>query len=164
MLTPFDYAVLAIIGLSVLVGIMRGAVREILALASWILAFMAARFYALPIAGMLPATLGGEGPRLLVAFIGVFLAAWLVMGVISVALSGFVKLIGLRSLDRSVGLLFGFGRGIFVVMLLVLIAGMTTLPREPFWRDAMLSPPLEAAATSVKSWLPSELAGRIRYE
>jgi membrane protein required for colicin V production len=162
--TLFDYAVLGIIGLSVLVGIMRGAVREILALASWVVAFMVARFYALPLAAMLPASLGGEGPRLLVAFIGVFLAAWLVMGLVSVALSGFVKLIGLRSLDRSVGVLFGLGRGIVVIMLLVLVAGMTTLPREPFWRNAVLSPPFEAAAISLKQWLPYELAGRIRYD
>jgi membrane protein required for colicin V production len=164
MLTLFDYAVFAIIGLSVLVGVMRGAVRELLALASWMTAFLVVKFYAVPLAGHLPAALGAAPLRLLAAFILLFLATLLIMGLISLAVAGLFKLVGLGFLDRGMGVLFGLGRGVFIVMLLVLAGGLTALPREPFWRNAMLSPPLEAFALYLKFWLPSDFARHIRYE
>ena len=52
-MTIFDYAVLVIVGLSVLLSMMRGFVREILALASWVIAFFVAKAYVLELAPLL---------------------------------------------------------------------------------------------------------------
>ena len=60
--------------------------------------------------------------------------------------------------------MFGLARGVLVVMVLVLLAGLTSLPRQPVWRDAVLSDPLEAFAGTIKAWLPAELAQRITYD
>jgi membrane protein required for colicin V production len=46
----------------------------------------------------------------------------------------------------------------------VLLGGMTSAPREPYWRDALLSAPLEAAALWVKPWLPRDMARRVSFE
>jgi membrane protein required for colicin V production len=53
-MTVVDYAVLAIVALSVLISVWRGAAREILALGAWVLAFLAAQAYAAPVAAYLP--------------------------------------------------------------------------------------------------------------
>jgi membrane protein required for colicin V production len=66
--------------------------------------------------------------------------------------------------DRVLGAVFGMLRGMLVVLILVLLGGLTALPRQPVWRDAMLSPPLEAAALTAKLYLPSELSKRIGYD
>ena len=62
-----------------------------------------------------------------------------------------------------VGAAFGLARGMLVVMILVLLAGLTTLPRQAVWRNAVLSDPLEGLAGTIKAWLPAELAQRITY-
>jgi membrane protein required for colicin V production len=164
MLTVFDYTVLAIVGFSVLLGFARGAVRELLALISWVIAFMVARLYAVPVSQMLPAPVGGETPRLFIAFICVFLVTLFVMGLLSLIISGLLKLVKLGFLDRGAGVVFGAGRGLAIVTVLVLASGLTALPREPFWREAVLSGPLEAFALYLKGWLPAEFARHIRYE
>lgn len=162
-MTAFDYAVLLIIGFSVLVSVMRGAVREILALASWIAAFWAASIYTPWLAGELPEAVPGEALPLLAAFVILFLGMLLLMSLLTIALSELVKKIGLSTLDRGMGAVFGLARGGVIVIVLVLLAGLTGLPRQSFWRDAMFSAPLEAATLKVTAWLPEGLARRISY-
>ena len=60
--------------------------------------------------------------------------------------------------------MFGLARGLLIVMVLVLLAGLTALPRQPAWRDAMLSPPLEALAGALKPWLPQIVSSNISYD
>ena len=163
-MTLFDYAVLLIVGLSVVLSVWRGAVREILSLAAWVAAFWAAGRYAHSAAAMLPQAVAGESLRLLVAFAGVFILVWLLLGAVAWVASTLVKSAGLGLADRMVGAVFGLARGVLIVMALVLAAGLTVLPKNPMWRHAVLSPPLEAFAVYLKIWLPKELAGRISYE
>jgi membrane protein required for colicin V production len=49
-------------------------------------------------------------------------------------------------------------------LIVVGAAGLTTLPREPFWREATLSGPLETAVVALKPYLPAPLAARVRYD
>ena len=51
----------------------------------------------------------------------------------------------------------------WIVLLLVALAGMTMVPKETWWGDAMLSAPLETAVLAVKPWMPQEVAKRIRF-
>jgi membrane protein required for colicin V production len=62
------------------------------------------------------------------------------------------------------GLAFGLVRGLLIVLVAVLLAGLTRLPEDRGWRDAMLSQPLEVLALLVRSYLPADLARRIRYD
>ena len=70
---------------------------------------------------------------------------------------------GLGWADRTLGAVFGAGRGVLVALILVLIGGLTPLPKEVWWREATLAPPLETAVIAAKPWLPAEVAKRIRY-
>jgi membrane protein required for colicin V production len=163
-MTLLDYAVLAVVGLSVVLSVWRGAVREVLALAAWILAFFAAQAYAGTVAAYLPASLDNEALRLLTGFLCVFLLVLVLMSLVAIAISTLLRSAGLGPVDRALGAIFGLARGILVVLILVLLSGLTALPRTPAWRDAMLSAPLEAAAVSVKAFLPYELARRISFD
>lgn len=162
-LTTFDYVVLAILLVSILVSLARGAVREVLALAGWIVAFMVASSFTAALAPMLPSVIGGEYFRSLLAFAALFLATLLAMGLIAMLISVLVRSVGLGFADRVLGSLFGFARGLLVVLMIVLAAGFTALPQEAFWRKAVLSRHLEAAAMMVLPWLPQELSQRINY-
>ncbi|MEI7679298.1 MAG: CvpA family protein [Betaproteobacteria bacterium] len=162
-MTWIDYAVLAIIGVSVLFSVIHGFVRELLSLASWVVAFLVAQYFAIEVAAMLPANLSNESLRLLVGFLAVFLMVLLASTLLAIALSGLIKRVGLGFADRLLGAVFGLVRGLAVVMVMVLLAGLTALPSTPEWRQALTSAPLEALANTVKVWLPSDLSKHINY-
>lgn len=163
-MTVFDYAVLGVIGLSVLLSILRGFLRETLSLAGWVAAFFVAKLYTLQLAPLLPKSIPGESLRLLAAFLILFLATLLIASLLAIALSEVFKKIGLGWLDRWLGALFGMARGILIVSIVVLLGGLTTLPHEAFWRNAMFSAPLEALVVSALPWLPEGIAKHINYD
>ncbi len=162
-MTWFDYAVIAIVGISVLLSIVHGFVREILSLASWVVAFLAAQIYATDVAPLLPAAIANPSMRLLVGFLSVFLAVLIAMTLLAMALSRLIKTVGLGFADRALGGIFGLVRGLTIVVIAVLLAGMTSLPRQSEWRHAMLSAPLVTLADLIKVWLPNDLAKHINY-
>ncbi|MCB5187230.1 CvpA family protein [Methylobacillus caricis] len=163
-MTGFDYAVLGIIGFSVLLSVMRGFVREVLALVSWVVAFIVARFYTVEFSAFLPESIPSEELRFLAAFLILFLSSLLVCSLLAIAISHIFKKIGLSWLDRSLGVIFGLARGIMIVGILVLLAGLTALPQDQRWRNAMFSAPLEAMVIAVLPWFPQDIAKHVKYD
>ena len=162
-MTAFDYAVLAVIAASVLLGLWRGVVSEILALAAWVAAFFVARAEAAGVANMLAQQIAEPGMRLAAAYVLIFVGVLLVFTLARMLISLMLKAAGLGLLDRLLGAAFGVLRGILVVLMAVLVAGMTPLPKADGWRDAVLAPPLETAVLAAKPWLPADAAQRIRF-
>ena len=163
-MTVFDLIVIAIVAVSVGISIWRGVVREVLALASWIGAFWIAKELAGFAATWLPDSVSNPGLRLMFGFIAVMLACLLVFSLTGMLLVHLVKVAGLTASDRMLGAAFGLLRGLLIAVTVVLLGGMTSAPREPYWRDALLSAPLEAAALWVKPWLPRDVARRVSFE
>ena len=162
-MTVIDIAVLAVLGISVLQGVIRGLVREVLALVAWVGAFLTANLLTPEIAKLMPQAMASEEIKLLVSFVGVFIVVLIGLSVLAILASKLVRIAGLGVADRVVGGVFGVARGVLVVMILVLLAGLTALPRQPVWRDGVLSGPLETFAGHIKAWLPADLSKRIRY-
>ena len=163
-MTVFDYSVLAIVGFSVLLSVMRGLVREVLALAGWVVAFIVASLFTEDAAALISRDVPGEALPLLVGFAAVFLVVLVAMSLLAIGASKLVKSAGLGMEDRVLGGVFGLARGLLVVLVLVLAAGLTALPRHPEWRKAALSGPLESVAGAIKAWLPAGLSKRITYD
>jgi membrane protein required for colicin V production len=163
-MTVFDYAVLLILGVSVVVSLLRGFTREVLALAAWVIAFVTASLTAGIVAELLKAMIANEALRVLTAFLAVFIATLLMMSLIGLAVSRLVKSAGLGLEDRILGSVFGLARGMLIVRVLVILGGLTALPRQPAWANAMLSPPLEALAGALKQWLPQAVSRYISYD
>jgi len=163
-MTEFDYAVLLIIGVSVAIGAVRGLIREAFSLAGWILAFVVANTFGDDVSGLLRGAIHNDTARLICAFVLLFVLVLLVTGLCGLLLSKLFRIAGLGLADRALGAIFGLARGIAVVLVAVLVAGFTALPRQPAWRAALLSPPLETAVLAARPWMPRDLAGRIRYK
>lgn len=163
-MTVFDYGVTAIVGLSILLGVIRGLVREVLSLAAWVVAFVAAGLFGGWLAYRLPEEIPTLELRLLAGYAAVFLVFLVLMSLAAVVASKLVKAAGLGLEDRVLGVAFGAARGMLIVTVLVLVAGLTSLPQHRAWRGALLSPPLEALAMQVKQWLPGDVSHRIRYD
>jgi len=163
-MTVFDYAVLIIIGLSVFLGIMRGLVREVLGLVGWVAAFFIAKTYSSQLVPMMPIDIPTDGLKILAAFLVVFLATLLAASLLAIALSAIFNKIGLGWLNRLLGIFFGLTRGVVIVCIIVLMAGLTDIPKDSRWRDAMFSAPIEALVLNVLPWLPESIAKYVKYD
>lgn len=163
-MTGFDYVVLGIIGISVLLSIMRGFVREVLALVSWIVAFIVAKLYTVELVPLLPEAIPNEALKMLAAFLILFLTTLLLCSLLAIALSQIFKKVGLGWVDRGLGAIFGVVRGVLIIGTLVLLAGFTALPKDPMWRNAMFAAPLEAMVTAILPWLPTDIAKHVKYD
>jgi membrane protein required for colicin V production len=163
-MTLFDYVVLSIVGASVIISVMRGFAREVLALAGWVLAFVAANAFSGTVAGWFAGVIPEGSLRALTAFVAVFVVTLIAASLTAMAVSRLLKGSGLGFEDRLLGGCFGLARGVLIVMVIVLLGGLTALPRQPAWSDAMLSPPLEALAGAVKPWLTQAVSRYISYD
>jgi len=161
-MTGFDFAVIAILLVSLLFGLWRGLFYEVLSLVGWPLAFMLSNMYAEGIAQHVP--IKNELLRTLGTYALVFIAVMMVWGALVLGFTKLVRAIGLGRLDRMLGGLFGVLRGLLVVLIAVWLAGMTDIPGKPFWRDAQMSRGAEDVALLTKAWLPDSIAQRIRYQ
>lgn len=162
-MTVFDYIVLGIISLSALLSITRGLVHEIISLLAWIIAFFVASRYSIEAEPFLSGLIENESVRMLTAFAVTFFVVLLVTMLISKLLSAVVRSVGLGLIDRMLWALFGVARGLVIVLFLVLAAGFTPLPQQPFWQQAVLSEPLEIMAADVIPWLPQDFRNLIGF-
>ncbi|WP_124949311.1 CvpA family protein [Sulfuriferula thiophila] len=162
-MTTFDLVVLGIVVLSMMLGAMRGGVKEILSLAAWIVAFLLAKSFADVAAVWMPAMISSPALRYLGGFILVFVIVMAVAMLLSLLLAESLKAAGLGALDRLLGILFGAVRGAAIVLMLVLLAGLTALPKTELWQHSLLAPSLVKLAVMAKPWLPDSLVQHIHF-
>jgi len=162
-LTLVDVAVIALIALSVVFALWRGVVRELLSLASWVIAFFVAKLSAPSVAVWFAPLSGYETVRIVAAWTAVFIAVLIVVSVIAMLISGTLKSIGLGFIDRFLGALFGLARGVLIVTVLAVLSGLTTVPKTEAWQKALLRPTVESLGVFARSFLPEALAKHVKF-
>lgn len=163
-MNAFDVVLLLVLSIFGAVGVLRGFVRTVFFLANWVVASAVAWFFAAPVSDALEKTVDEPMARTLVAFVVVFLVVFLI-GI--VAASFFHRVVESKAIlvfsNRLLGGVAGVTVGIAVVVLVFLVAGLTSLPQSSWWRHASLAPFFESIATSVGDFLPTDIARHIRY-
>jgi membrane protein required for colicin V production len=159
----FDIALVSVIALSALLAFIRGVVRELIAIAAWIVGFVVAIKYAGPLANLFSRLDVTPAARHVLAFALILVVVMIAGGLIAWMLSSAVRAIGLGFVDRLLGAVFGVARGLLVVVAIALIAGVTTLPKHDWWQNAALGPTLSEVALSLKPYLPRAWAERLDF-
>jgi membrane protein required for colicin V production len=161
-MTWFDFGVFMVLAVSVVISLFHGLVREMISLGGWVGGFVLATLFGGKVAGLMPQSLS---PTLgaLVGFLLVFVAVLAISWIVGHILWSAVRASGLAPADRALGAIFGLARGFIIVLVVVLVSGLTPLPREPFWRDAVLSGPFETAALALRPLMPEGFARRLKY-
>ncbi|MCE2990681.1 MAG: CvpA family protein [Burkholderiales bacterium] len=158
-----DYAIIVLMLLSIGVGVIRGAIREVMNLIGWVLAFVLAYTYAGSLALQFSEWVGEPLARTVLAWATIFLSVMVLAALVASLLSEVVRKLGLSALDRGVGALIGFARGVLMLLAITLIVGLTRVPQSAPWREAALTPWLEIVALYAKGVLPDSIAAKIRY-
>jgi len=163
-MTWLEYAVAGVLAFSVAWGIWRGFMREVISLAGWVLAFLAASAAAGPLGEALPTSISSPEVRVLVAYLVVFVFTLSIATLAGMLLSRLLKAVGLGGLDRTLGGLFGLARGVVILLAFTLLAGLSSLPRQPLWKQSISAGVLTRTVLQLKPWLPPRLADRLRYD
>ncbi len=148
-----DGTILAIIGLSILTGLVRGFVKELIALGIWVLAFWCAYHYTAMGESLLQPHIHDPSVRKIAAFVIILFGTILAGGLVNALLSFILKRTGLSGTDRLLGAGFGFVRGIFVVSMAIVVLKMTSIPHQDYFRDSSLY----ARFDPLVSWLSAQV-------
>ncbi len=165
-MTGFDVAVIVVVALSALLGLWRGVIREVFALAAWVAAVVCMFLFGEQLGHALPlevVTRGTPWLRSLIGYALVFIGVFVLISVVGYVFGRVVKAIGLSFVDRALGMVFGVIRGVLIVVLLVFVAGATTLPQFAWWRDSVTAKPLATFAAILRNKLPGDLAKQFKF-
>ncbi len=160
----FDVVILSIIGISAVISLMRGFVKEAMSLAGWLAAIWVALTYSDVLAGLLAEIISTRSIRFIVSFTSLFVVTLLLSSLINYLVSQLVIKTGLSGTDRMIGVLFGVARGGAVVGILVLLAGLTALPQDDWWQQSQLVGHFQQMATWVSGHLPAEVMANLAYD
>jgi membrane protein required for colicin V production len=153
-----DLIIIAILGLSVLVGLWRGLISEVLALVTWIAAFWVAWRYGPLVSAHFDRSVDNPILRMLIGYGICFIAVLIVGALARFVLHQLVDGTGLGGTDRLLGMIFGFARGVLLVTLVVFLVNLTSFTREPMWQQSTLLPQFKGMA----AWLEQELPPDVR--
>jgi membrane protein required for colicin V production len=153
-----DIVILTILLVSVLVGLMRGLVGEVLSLARWIVAFWVAFTFGAQVGEIYGQWLHEPAERIVAGSVTCFVGVLVVGGLVTWAVRRLIKYSGLGLGDSVLGMGFGLARGLLLVTFVVLMLGFTPVPREAAWyRQSTLLPAFQNGATWLAGALPPEV-------
>lgn len=133
-----DYAIIGIIAVSALTGLVRGFIKEIVALGVWVIAGWMAFVYAKPVAAWLGTYVQDKSARVILAYVVIIVGTLIIGGLLNTMLSFIMHHSGLTGTDRLLGLGFGVVRGIFVVALIMVVIRLSAFPEEEYRKEAKL--------------------------
>jgi membrane protein required for colicin V production len=140
-MTWADWAIVAVLGLSVLISVVRGFVKEVVSLLIWVAAAVIASIFYDQLAVWMVGWISTPSLRMLTAWILLFVAVLIVGGILNYLLGKLVEATGLSGTDRLLGLLFGLARGLIVLMVIVtILPSVLPVDQDLWWQESTLIP------------------------
>lgn len=161
-MSPVDIAIIVILLVSILIGIFRGFVREILSLASWIIAVFVAWTFAEMGAVYLEPYISQPPLRVVAAFAGIFVVVLILVSIISYLIYRLFALAGITGIDRSLGGLFGVARGVIIIALLILAGVYIDFATQPWWQESKLVGYFTPVTDFLLSLMPQDIVENFR--
>lgn len=153
-----DWAFLSVMLLSVVVGVVRGLIYEVMSLLGWILAFVAANAFGRLLAPAIPVGAPGSGLNLAVSFAAVFIGTLIVWNLLSWLVKKLVQASPLNPLDRVLGAFFGLLRGGLIGLVVATAVNLTPLAESATWRASHSASGLHEVLLGLRPLLPDEVA------
>jgi len=153
-----DWILVSVLLFSLLLGLLRGLVYEVLSVLSWIAAFVVAQWMAPEVGAWLPIERAAEPLRYAAGFAIAFVVVVFAGGLLAWSTRKLVEAVGLRPMDRALGAAFGLVRGVVLVLALAVVVNMTPLRSAPWWTESASAGLSTAALRGLKPVLPEEFA------
>ena len=151
-----DILMLVVMAASVIIGLWRGFVFEVLMLAGWVAGYFFAQWFAPDLAPHLPVGAPGSGINLAAAFALCFVAAIIVWGLLAKVVRMMLRATPLSMPDRVLGAGFGVLRGGVLLLVLATIVAFTPAARSPLWQASVGARWLDDVVVTLRPALPAE--------
>ena len=158
-----DYVIIGIILISAFIGLFRGLVKEAFSLGTWVISIIIGIRFSQSFSVYLVDYIEMPSVRIAAAFIILLLLTLMLGAMLSFLLSQLVDKTGLTGMDRFAGFLFGIARGMVVMAVLVLLAGLTPLPQDPWWVESSLIGPFQELSVWLREQIPEGVTGYFSY-
>ncbi len=155
-LAAVDWIFLAVLLVSMAVGVWRGLVFEVISVAAWIAAFVLAQWFAPAVGQWLPISSANEALRYGLGFLLVFVGTVFAGGLVAFMVKKLMAAVGLSPADRLLGAAFGVVRGVVLLLALTLVVGMTPLQSAPWWQESQGAQMAGVALHGLKPVLPED--------
>lgn len=155
-LATLDWVFLVVLLCSVLLGIWRGLVFELMSLAAWFVAFASAQWFGPDVGRMLPMAGAGEAVRIAAGFVIAFVVALIASSLLATLAKKLIAAVGLSPLDRLMGSAFGLLRGMLLLLAIAVVAGLTPVKSTVAWQDSVGANLLGGLLRGLKPVLPAE--------
>ena len=159
-----DIFILAVIGISAILSLFRGLIREVLSLLGWTVAVWVAFKFAHPVSLLFTRVVALPSGQLALGFIVLLIGTLVVFGLFNFLIGKLIDSTGLSGTDRLLGMIFGVARGIAIITVLVAIAGLTPFPHDPWWQQSRFLPVFSGLAEHAMEWLPPDFAKHLNYD
>jgi membrane protein required for colicin V production len=162
-LIGIDYGIIGLISIFAVIGLIRGFAAEAISLITWAVAWWVGLSFSQDLSIHFRSMVAHASVRMAVSFASLFLLTLIVARLLRAILGQLLGSSGAGGSERFAGLVFGTGRGALLVAILVMLAGLTPLPRDSWWRESNLIVPFQSFALWVKAQIPSGVAAQIDY-
>lgn len=135
-----DWLIIGVIGISTLISLKRGFIKEALSLLIWVVAFVVARTFSQNMASLLIEYIDAYSVRMAVAFAILFAMTLVIGALVNYLVATLVKATGLTGTDRALGMVFGMARGALLVVVVVALVRHTPVSGDVWWKDSRLIP------------------------
>lgn len=156
-----DFLIPVIIFVSAIISLMRGFVREALSLLGWVAALWIALRFHNSLAELFLSSINTPSLRVGIAFTILFVLTLILTALVNHLIIQLVERTGLTGTDRLIGMIFGIARGGVVVAILVLLAGLTSLPQDPWWKQSVMIGHFEQLAVWLQTTVAPEIANQL---
>lgn len=153
-----DWTLVAILAVSVVIGLWRGLVFELMSLVGWVVAYVLAQAYSPLVAPRLHLGEPGSALNQAAGFAAVFVAVLLVWALLARLVRMLVHSTPLTVLDRLLGALFGALRGALLLLALATLVAFTPAATSPDWSASRGATWLMALLHGIKPMLPADVA------
>jgi len=157
-MVALDWILLAVLLGSTVLGAWRGLVFEVLSVLGWLAAFFAAQWFAPEVAVRLPMGQATETMRFAAGFVLVFVVVAFVGGLVASLIRRLVQAVGLRPVDRVLGMVFGLARGGILILAAGVVISSTPLQRNSWWQESAGAAIVTSTLHGLKQMLPPEVA------
>jgi len=151
-----DYCIIGIVLVSLLIGVVRGFICEVISLITWIAAFVLAFKFADSLATHLTFA-DSPTTRYVIAFAGVFILVLIIGITINVMVKHLWQRTGVPAADRTLGLLLGIVRGIFIIAFILLFLRPSPLQNEEVVKASQLIPLFNPVVDWLHQMLPEKV-------
>lgn len=158
-----DYVIIGLIFIALIIGFLRGFSLEVFSLVFRVLAIGVGLSFSREFSVFLESTISNPLPKIAASFLSLFFITLIVGSLIRMLLGESINKPELTFTDHLGGMIFGIVHGMVVVVVLVMLAGLTALPDDLWWKESKLLPPFQLCAVWLRDNIPSGLAEYVHY-